>query len=174
VTSVDLHVAGEEAMVRLGRIVASILKAGSALYLCGDLGAGKTTLARGLARGLGHEGAVKSPTYTLVEPYLDLTTPLYHFDLYRLGDPEELEYLGVRDYFDGTAIALVEWPERGGGFLPNPDLEISIAPEGDGRRVRFRSCSDRGRAALTRLGAALAAPGSGGISAATAETGSAS
>lgn len=145
-------------MVELGRTLASVLAAGTAVYLRGDLGAGKTTLARGLARGLGHAGAVKSPTYTLVEPYLDLVTPLYHFDLYRLGDPEELEYLGLRDYFDGTAIALVEWPQRGGDFLPTPDLEITIASEGDGRRVDFRAHSDRGQAALANLGEALATP----------------
>jgi tRNA threonylcarbamoyladenosine biosynthesis protein TsaE len=174
VNTVSLHVAGEEAMVALGRSVASVLEAGMALYLHGDLGAGKTTLARGLARGLGHRGAVKSPTYTLVEPYLDLALPLYHFDLYRLGDPEELEYLGVRDYFDGAAITLVEWPQRGGDFLPTPDLEISIAVQGDGRSVGIRSCSDRGDAALARLGEALAARGQGGDGMVTTETGSTS
>ncbi|MEE4108332.1 MAG: tRNA (adenosine(37)-N6)-threonylcarbamoyltransferase complex ATPase subunit type 1 TsaE [Halieaceae bacterium] len=169
-----LHIRDEEAMVELGRTVAPALTAGTALYLYGDLGAGKTTLARGLARGLGHAGAVKSPTYTLVEPYLDLALPLYHFDLYRLGDPEELEYLGVRDYFDGAAITLVEWPQRGGDFLPTPDLEISIADQGDGRRVEIRACSDRGLAALARLGEGLAAREQVGDGMATVETGSAS
>lgn len=169
-----LHVAGEAAMVEFGRTVASVLEAGTALYLSGDLGAGKTTLARGLARGLGHTGAVKSPTYTLVEPYLDLPVPIYHFDLYRLGDPEELEYLGVRDYFDDAAITLVEWPQRGGDFLPTPDLGISMAEQGDGRRIEIRACSDRGHAALARLGEALATRGQGGDGMATAETGSAS
>ena len=172
--ALELHVAGEEAMVGLGRTVASVLEAGTALYLCGDLGAGKTTLARGLARGFGHTGAVKSPTYTLVEPYLDLPVPLYHFDLYRLGDPEELEYLGVRDYFDGAAITLVEWPQRAGDFLPTPDLRISIADQGDGRRIEIRACSDRGHTALARLGEALARAGKGGDGMATADTGSAS
>jgi tRNA threonylcarbamoyladenosine biosynthesis protein TsaE len=121
------EIASEEAMVGFGRHLADCLPAGTTLYLSGELGAGKTTLTRGIARGLGHEGAVKSPTYTLVEPYLDLRKPLYHFDLYRLGDPEELEFLGIRDYFDAGALVVVEWPERGGAFLPVPDLAITLS-----------------------------------------------
>lgn len=138
-------------MVELGRALAAGLVPGSAVHLRGDLGAGKTTLARGVAQGLGHEGAVKSPTYTLVEPYLELAIPLYHFDLYRLGNAEELEYLGLRDYLDGQAIILVEWPQRGGDFLPGPDLEISIALDGAGRRVRIDALRERGQVALDAL-----------------------
>ena len=151
VTGLSLYLDGEEAMVAFGQRLAAALDAGASLYLSGELGAGKTTLSRGIARGLGHEGAVKSPTYTLVEPYQDLRIPLYHFDLYRLGDPEELEYMGLREYFDGSAVVLVEWPERGAGFLPDPDLRITIALEGAGRRVDLQAGSPRGEACLATM-----------------------
>jgi tRNA threonylcarbamoyladenosine biosynthesis protein TsaE len=138
-------------MIAIGERIAAAVTPGMSLHLRGELGAGKTTLTRGIARGLGHRGAVKSPTYTLVEPYLDLATPLYHFDLYRLGDPEELEFMGIRDYFDSAALLVIEWPERGGAFLPAPDLEITIAVEGDARALRIAALSDAGVACLERL-----------------------
>lgn len=103
--------------------------------LSGDLGAGKTTLVRGLLRGLGHVGPVRSPTFTLLEPYEHLTPPVYHLDLYRVGDAEELEYLGLADLLTGDALLLVEWPERGAGVLPAADLAIRIAHAGSGRRL---------------------------------------
>jgi tRNA threonylcarbamoyladenosine biosynthesis protein TsaE len=118
------------------------------VYLRGQLGAGKTTLVRGIARGLGHDGAVKSPTYTIVEPYAQLAPPLYHFDLYRLGDPEELEFMGLRDYFRGDALVCIEWPERGGDFLPAPDLEIRLRPDAAGRALELDAHSDRGEETL--------------------------
>ncbi|MBI5041371.1 MAG: tRNA (adenosine(37)-N6)-threonylcarbamoyltransferase complex ATPase subunit type 1 TsaE, partial [Gammaproteobacteria bacterium] len=112
--------------------------------LSGDLVAGKTTLVRGFLRGLGHTGHVRSPTYTLVEPYEFSERRVYHLDLYRLGDAEELEWIGLRDLLDGTSLALIEWPERGQGVLPAADLEIRIAYQGDGRLVTLIGQSPAG------------------------------
>lgn len=150
-TPQSIAIATEEDMVEFGRALAMEMPRGTSLYLYGELGAGKTTLTRGIARGLGHEGAVKSPTYTLVEPYTDLTKPLYHFDLYRLGDPQELEYMGIRDYFDAETLAVVEWPERGGDFLPQPDLAIRLTVAGQGRMLQISAYSDVGAACIARL-----------------------
>lgn len=124
---------------------------GGRVYLSGDLGAGKTTLTRGVLRGYGHKGAVKSPTYTLVEPYEEPEFKLYHFDLYRLADPEEIEFLGVFDYFDEANLCLIEWPERGAGFLPKPDIEISLTTQGEGRLVSWQSRSPHGERIAQRL-----------------------
>jgi len=128
-----LHLVGEEAQDAFGRRLAGLLVPPFILYLRGDLGTGKTALARGVLRGLGHRGAVRSPTYTLLEPYELERLRLYHLDLYRLSDPEELEYLGLRDLLDGQSVLLVEWPERGTGVLPPPDLEIRLSYAGAGR-----------------------------------------
>ncbi len=140
-----LDIPSAQAMEALGASLAVCLEGGELVCLRGPLGAGKTTLVRGLLRALGHEGPVKSPTYTLVESYETARLRLHHFDLYRLTDPEELEYLGVRDFFAATAACLVEWPERGAGLLPPADLELALEYEGEGRRVRLHAISARGR-----------------------------
>jgi tRNA threonylcarbamoyladenosine biosynthesis protein TsaE len=121
------------------------------VYLQGDLGAGKTTLTRGLLRGLGHQGRVRSPTYTLVEPYRFSSCRVYHLDLYRLADPEELEWLGLRDMLAEHALLLVEWPERGAGVLPAADLVIRLEYSGSGRRVTLEAASAAGEQLLEKV-----------------------
>jgi len=116
----------EQAMLDAGEQLASQLTPGMLVFLVGDLGAGKTTLVRGILKGLGHRGSVKSPTYNLVEPYTINKLPVFHFDLYRLMGGEELEYMGMRDYLNEESVCFVEWPEKAEGLLPEPDLIIKI------------------------------------------------
>lgn len=143
-TDIDTQQAGACLGQALGRD-------GAIIFLNGDLGAGKTTLSRGLIRSLGHQGAVKSPTYTLVEPYEYFDFPLYHFDLYRLTDPEEVEFLGVDEYFMPPAVCLIEWPVRGRGFLPPPDLIIGLEIVGKERCLNVAAASARGHGIADRL-----------------------
>ncbi|GGY75635.1 tRNA (adenosine(37)-N6)-threonylcarbamoyltransferase complex ATPase subunit type 1 TsaE [Marinobacter zhanjiangensis] len=151
-----LWLADESATVNTGKTLANALKSvpsgpGIVIFLHGTLGAGKTTLSRGLIQGLGHQGAVKSPTYTLVEPYEQLEPAIWHFDLYRLGDPEELEFMGIRDYLTPGNVCLVEWPERGAGILPGPDLDLTLTPEGDGRSLVIEPRTAVGQVLLDRM-----------------------
>ena len=125
----------EQAMLDAGAKLALQLQPGMLVFLQGDLGAGKTTLVRGVLRGLGHQGAVKSPTYNLVEAYLINDQPLFHFDLYRLMDDEELEYMGMRDYLNKESICFIEWPDKGAGFLPEPDMLLEIKINGCQREL---------------------------------------
>ncbi|WP_165916805.1 tRNA (adenosine(37)-N6)-threonylcarbamoyltransferase complex ATPase subunit type 1 TsaE [Crenobacter luteus] len=145
------HLADETATLALGAALARAVAAGTVIYLEGELGAGKTTLTRGLLRALGHAGRVKSPTYTLVESYPLPGLTAHHFDLYRMADPEEWEDAGFRELFDETSVCLVEWPEKAAGLVPPPDLTLSLAIDGDGRRYRLHAHTPNGHACLNRL-----------------------
>jgi tRNA threonylcarbamoyladenosine biosynthesis protein TsaE len=129
------------------------LPPGCLVFLHGNLGAGKTTFTRGCLRAAGHAGAVKSPTFTLVEEYALRDRTLFHFDLYRLNDPEELEWMGIRDYLRPDTACFIEWPERGAGVLPEADVEITLEIEGEGRRAALVANTDAGRAVLAALAA---------------------
>ncbi|WP_240776006.1 tRNA (adenosine(37)-N6)-threonylcarbamoyltransferase complex ATPase subunit type 1 TsaE [Nitrincola schmidtii] len=141
----SFFLADDQATVQFGRVLAEAVGIeGAVVFLRGNLGMGKTTLCRGVMGFWGHTGAVKSPTYTLVEPYEFDTTKVYHFDLYRLGDPEELEFLGIRDYFDETSLCLIEWPEKGQGMLPVADLELSLSEKNQGREIKWSKNTQKG------------------------------
>jgi tRNA threonylcarbamoyladenosine biosynthesis protein TsaE len=144
----------EAATLALGVALARRITPGLVVYLYGNLGAGKTTLVRGLLRALGYNGRVKSPTYTLVEPYELPGLTLHHYDLYRMNDPREWLDAGFRDDFSGKIACIVEWPEKAAGLLPRPDVEIRIEMEGEGRRVRLSGATTRGREFLRELDAA--------------------
>ena len=150
-----LFVPDETAMLALGeRLAQAIVRnqsKGCNIYLIGNLGAGKTTLTRGLLHGLGHKGAVKSPTFTLVEPYELGEVRAFHFDLYRLSDPEELEYIGIRDYFAAGHVTLVEWPDKGAGVLPPADITITIQYRDKGREVSLAAHSVQGQSIVDQL-----------------------
>jgi tRNA threonylcarbamoyladenosine biosynthesis protein TsaE len=146
---------GEQAMVAFGTELGLASRpCGGVIFLEGDLGTGKTTVCRGVLQAYGHAGAVKSPTYTLVEPYFLANRHIYHFDLYRLGDPEELEYMGIRDYFqERQTLCLVEWAEKGGMFLPAADLIVRIKPLTGGRAVSVTAQTATGEAILSAIDA---------------------
>ena len=147
----ERKIATEEGMLEFGAALASALSPGCIVFLQGDLGVGKTTLCRGIIEGMGISGRVKSPTYTLVEPYDAGGQPVFHFDLYRLGDPEELEFLGYRDYFDDEGICLIEWPERGRGMLPTPDLTVRIVATAETRTLSLESDGTKGDIIINQL-----------------------
>lgn len=154
--ALELTLADEAATLQLGQDLAALIPAGFVTYLYGDLGAGKTTLVRGYLRGLGYTGNVKSPTYTLVEPYQVGDRQVFHFDLYRLADPEELEYAGARDYFNADAVCLVEWPERGEGWLAGADLLLRLEYAGQSRKAILTPCSEPGRRVVRQIAHAAA------------------
>ena len=144
----------------LAQAVSSQLPANVVVFLNGDLGAGKTTFSRYFIQALGHSGSVKSPTYTLVEPYEIADTngklrQVYHFDLYRLADPAELEFLGLDDYFTGSSLCLIEWPARGGDFIPAADIILTLSDNlgglNLGRQLRCESVSSVGNQVLLSL-----------------------
>ena len=141
----------EAEMLGFGNDLARLIKNPMIMTMQGDLGAGKTTLSRGILQGLGHKGNVKSPTYTLVEPYQLTLGTVYHFDLYRMVDPEELEYMGFADYLLDAALCLIEWPERGEGFIPVADISISIGDANIGRCVTLQGHSNVGRQLVEQI-----------------------
>lgn len=146
----------EAATIAIGSGLAEVVKNAAVqhtlvVYLNGDLGAGKTTLTRGFVRGMGHVGNVKSPTYTLVEPYELANWRIFHFDLYRLADAEELEYMGIRDYFNSDCCCFIEWPEKGTGLLAKADLIINIAYQGEQRIIELQAESVHGEQVMTEL-----------------------
>lgn len=149
--SLDIKLPDPAATEALGRAVAAGAAAGRVLHLRGELGSGKTTLVRGLLRALGHAGRVKSPTYTLVEPYELSSLHFYHFDFYRLKDQAEWDQAGFREYFSAQAMCVVEWPERAGGLLSPPDLDICLLFDGEARRARVDAGSETGKAWLSSL-----------------------
>jgi tRNA threonylcarbamoyladenosine biosynthesis protein TsaE len=152
---VKAYLEDESATQALGGALARALLPGLVIYLHGDLGAGKTALTRALLHAAGHKGAVKSPTYTLSEPYriaLDgQTVNLIHYDLYRMSSPEEFLDAGFREDFDGRNICVVEWPEKGEPVLPPPDVRVLLSVSGLGRAVELQALSDLGLLCLERL-----------------------
>jgi tRNA threonylcarbamoyladenosine biosynthesis protein TsaE len=138
------HLADEAATLAFGAQLARELRPGMTFYLEGDLGAGKTTLVRGLLRALGHSGRVKSPTYTLAEIYSLPAFELYHFDLYRMHDPREWLDAGFRDVSDGRAVSLIEWPEKAAGWLPPADVIVRLTIADDAREIECEATSPRG------------------------------
>lgn len=150
----ETDLADEAATLKLGAALAEVLRGGPTrpiIYLCGDLGAGKTTLVRGLLRALGHAGKVKSPTYTLVELYAVSGLDLYHFDFYRFSDPQEYLDGGLDEYFRGRGICLVEWPDKAFPYLAAADLQIDLTLIGEARHAALQARSEWGRACLNTL-----------------------
>lgn len=141
----------EAATQQLGQALAQCITAPLRLYFYGELGAGKTCMIRAMLRALGIEGPIKSPTFALVEPYQNDTLHLFHFDLYRLSEPEELEALGWRDYLTDDSVILLEWPEKGGAILPEPDLALHLSIIPEGRNVDCRAHTEKGQQIVKKL-----------------------
>lgn len=145
----------EAGTAALGAALARALAPGLTIFLHGDLGAGKTTLTRALLHAAGHAGHVKSPTYTLAEPYKvnigDRPVDVIHFDLYRMASPEEFLDAGFREYFNENMICIIEWPEKAESVLPPPDINIFLDVSGEGRDVELQAMSDQGHQCLDRF-----------------------
>ncbi|MEA5446255.1 tRNA (adenosine(37)-N6)-threonylcarbamoyltransferase complex ATPase subunit type 1 TsaE [Gammaproteobacteria bacterium AB-CW1] len=152
-SELELHLPREEGTQALGAALAELLPPGEGLviYLSGQLGAGKTSLCRAFLRALGESGPVRSPTYTLMEPYEPAGRRVWHMDLYRLADPEELEFIGIRDMDASDLVLLVEWPERGRGLLPEADCEIALEHAQAGRLATLKALGPRGASLLAGL-----------------------
>ena len=151
---ITLQLADEQTTLKVGADFAHTLEAGVNVYLYGDLGAGKTTLVRGALNGLGFVGKVKSPTYTLVEPYQVQVNKtiinVYHFDLYRFMDEEEWDAAGFRDYFNPQSVCLIEWPNKAGSLIPQADIDVYLELSGEGRVARLIGNTTAGKACLER------------------------
>src|SRR5687768_4038340 len=145
----DLKLPDAAATLRLGEMLAAGIAPGRVLFISGDLGAGKTTLVRGLLQGLGYAGRAKSPTYALVEPYAFSSIDLYHFDFYRFKDRSEWLNSGFREYFHPDSVCVVEWPEKAGDLLSPPDLQIRLDFDGEARRARLEALSEAGQVWLS-------------------------
>jgi tRNA threonylcarbamoyladenosine biosynthesis protein TsaE len=154
--ALETELADEDATLELGARIAGTLRPGLAVYLNGELGAGKTTLVRGCLRALGYKGRVKSPTFALVEVYRISSLYLHHFDFYRFDDPREWMDAGLRDAFGGDGVCLVEWPEKAGAWLPPADLRIELQIADRGRTARLSAETELGRKCLAQLTAAEA------------------
>lgn len=141
----------ELSTIQAGRQLAKGIMAGTTVYLHGDLGAGKTTFVRGVLQGLGYEGKVKSPTYTIVEPYVFADKQAYHFDLYRFTDDDEWEAAGFRDYFHAHSICMIEWPEKAAHLLPMADIDIVLRHQASGRLVVYTANTAQGANSLKGL-----------------------
>jgi tRNA threonylcarbamoyladenosine biosynthesis protein TsaE len=149
----SIHLPNEQAQVAFGRQLGLATPQKALIFLQGDLGVGKTTLVRGFLQARGHQGNVKSPTYTLIEPYALASGHCYHLDLYRLSDGEELEYLGLREMLAEQAILLVEWPQRGAGWLPSADLLLDLRHAEVGRQGNLLPQTSIGESIFRKLAA---------------------
>ncbi len=159
IQSCEFALADESATARLGEALAraieskvsAIARQGLVVALAGDLGAGKTSVVRAMLRALGVTGAVRSPTFTLVEPYVVSSLNFYHFDFYRLADPEEFSFAGFRDMFGKASVCLIEWPDRAAGHLPEADLRIALRVADEGRHASLTAATELGAACLERI-----------------------
>jgi tRNA threonylcarbamoyladenosine biosynthesis protein TsaE len=145
------HLPEEPDTLAFGAELARHLQPGMVVYLSGELGAGKTTLARGILRGLGYAGRVKSPSYTLVEPYKLSRLYLYHFDFYRFASPQELGEAGFKEHFNPDSVCLVEWPENAAGLLPAADIRSTMKVAGSGRELEIDADTETGRRCVEQL-----------------------